>query len=325
MVDRGRFAVLILALAVGMASCAGDGPMEPAAPSIADLRPPITEFAGWTIAEGPAEYSPDTLYEYLNGGAERYQTHGFRRLVHIRYQLGEDPLTCVTLDVYDMGSELGAFGIYSAARPVGLEPRRWGAEGYRIGTIAGVYKGSIFVHGEADDDRPVLLAMLEDLMSRVADGAKGSLSPPSILTPLPEIHRLAGSERYVPNNLLGHSFLPGGVLATYQIEDRRAELFFSDLGTRSRAGDAFAALRAHFEERGTIVGETPAFGSDGFRTTDPIFGQGTVVRSGKLVAGIHGELSTEEREDILRLLVTGNIVDTTGKMPTATRNLDPSQ
>ena len=305
MIARGTLTVLILALAVGMASCAGDGPTEPAAPSIAHLLPPVAELAGWIIADGPVEYSPDTLYEYLNGGAERYDTHGFRRLVHIRYQHGDDPLACVTLDLYDMGSELGAFGIYSAARPVGFEPRKWGAEGYRTGAIANAYKGSIFVHGEADDDRDELLSMLEEMMSEVADGAQGSLSPPAILASLPETHRLAGSERYIPNDLLGHSFLPGGVLATYEIDGRRAELFFTNLGTETRAVDVMAALRTHLEERDTIAGGTPSFGDDGFRITDSIFGQGTVVRNGHLIAGIHGDLSTEEREDILRLLISG--------------------
>ena len=306
-VVRGRHVALTLALTISIASCAGNDPTEPVEPTIVRLLPPVAELAGWTVADGPAEYSPDTLYEYLNGGAERYQSHGFRSLVHIRYQLGEDPLASVILDVYDMGSELGAFGIYSAARQVGLEPRRWGAEGYRIGTIAGAYRGSIFVHGEADDDRPVLLAMLEDLMSGVTDRADGAVSPPAILAPLPRTHRLAGSERYAPDNLLGHSFLPGGVLATYEIDGRRAELFFSDLGTETRAADVMAALRTHLEERDTIAGGTPSFGDDGFRITDSIFGQGTVVRSGNLVTGIHGDLSTEEREGILRQLVTGDV------------------
>ena len=303
MVVRSRHATPFLALVVGILGCAGDDPSGPAAPSIAHLLPPAADLAGWIVAEGPAEYSPDTIYEYLNGGAERYQSHGFRQLLHIRYQLGEDPLACVTLDVYDMGSELGAFGIYSAVRPAGREPRQWGAEGYRTGTIAAAYRGSIFVHGEADDRRQELVEMLEDLVSRVAGGADGSVLPPAILAPLPAAHRLAGNERYVSDNLLGHSFLPGGVVATYEFDGRRSELFFTDLVAEAEAVDAMTALRAHFEGRKTIADGTPPFGDDGFRTTDPVFGQGSVVRTGTLVAGIHGDLSTEEAEGVLRRLI----------------------
>jgi hypothetical protein len=294
---------LILALTVGLAGCAGDDPITTATPPMTRLLPAASELSGWTAAEGPAEYSPDTLYEYLNGGAERYQSHGFCRLLHIRYQLGGDPLACVTLDLYDMGSELGAFGIYSAARPAGLAPRQWGAQGYRNGNIAGAYRGSIFIHGEADDDRQELVEMLEKLVSGVAGGADGSVSPPAILAPLPQTHRQAGSERYVPSNLLGHSFLPGGVLASYEVDGRQAELFFTDPGAEAEAVAAVAALRAHFESRETIARGEPTFGDDGFRTTDPIFGQGSVVRSGNLIAGIHGDMLVQEREDILSRLI----------------------
>jgi len=286
-----------------MAACVGDGSTEPVPPTIIQLLPPVEELAGWIIADGPSAYTPDTLYEYLNGGAERYQSNGFRRLVHIRYQLGEDPLTCVTLDVYDMGSELGAFGIYCAGRPATPEPRKWGAQGYRIGTITGAYKGSIFVRGEADDDRLELMTMLEDLMYRVTDGAAGAAAPPPILAPLPVTHRLFGSERYVPDDLLGHSFLPGGVLTSYEIDDRRAELFFTNLGIEARAAESFTSLRTYFEQRQTIAVETPSIGDDAFRIIDPILGRGTVVRSGGLIAGIHGEMTVEERENILGQLV----------------------
>lgn len=303
-VARNRLAIPAMALTIAIAGCAPAPPDERGAPTLADLLPPVAEFADWAIADGPAEYSPDTLYKYLNGGAERYDAHGFRELLHIRYQRGEDPLASVTLDIYDMGSELGAFGIYSAGRPADPKPRPWGAEGYRDGTIAAAYKGSRFVHGEADDDRPELVEMLDGLMLRVTSVAEGSVSPPAIFASLPADHRSPGSERYVPENLLGHSFLPGGVLATYEIDDRRAELFFTDLKSRDGAFYALEALRAHFDERETVAGDTPPLGDDGFRLTDPIFGHATVVRAGKRLAGIHGDLSIEEREEILSRLIT---------------------
>ena len=42
------------------------------------LAPTAVEIPGWQIAEGPVSYPPDDLYEYLDGGAERYLTYGFR-------------------------------------------------------------------------------------------------------------------------------------------------------------------------------------------------------------------------------------------------------
>jgi len=184
-----------------------------------------------------------------------------------------------------------------------VEIRQWGAEGYRVEAIAAAWEGSVYVHGEADDERPELIAMLDGLVARVCDGAAGGASRPSIRAHLPTEGRVPQSERYVPADLLGHSFLPGGVLTTYEIDGKHGELFFSDLGSDASAGDALAALREHLSRWGTVDGEIPSIGAGGFRYTEPTIGAGTVVRTGSYVAGIHGELSVELRERLLAELV----------------------
>ncbi len=299
----GRAALPALALAL-LTGCGAGGPTPMARPSdLEALLPQTAELAGWSIAEGPVEYAPETLYEYLDGGADRYLSHGFRRLLHVRYQLAEDPLAAVTLDLYDMGDELGAFGIYSAGRRPGMEIRPWGAEGYRTGVVAAAYRGRIFVHGAADDERPELMGMLERLVAAAGARAEGGTSPPAILDPLPADGLVAGSEGYVAADLLGHSFLPGGVLATYEVEGRRAELYVSDLGGGAAASSALGALRDHLAREGVVDSDGVAIGRDGYRYRDPVLGQGTAVRAGHFVAGIHGDLPPETREAILARLV----------------------
>ena len=300
MAGRGWGAVLALALVVGCGG--GEAPIEERS-DLAGLLPGASRLAGWAVSDGPIEHVPATLYEYLNGGADRYLTHGFRVLLHVRYQLGAEPLACVTLDVYDMGSELGAFGIYGAARPPEVEVRPWGAEGYRVGTIVAAWKGSVFVHGEADDERPELIAMLERLVAGVCERVAGEASLPSVLAPLPVGGRVAQSERYVPTDLLGHSFLPQGVLATYEIEGKRAELYLSDLGSEAAAGKALEALRTLLSKWGSVKGEVTSLGGGGFRYSDPTLGAGTAVRAGSHVAGIHGEIGLETREAVLGALL----------------------
>jgi hypothetical protein len=298
--------ILVAALAIALSGCAGGDSAGRAESSIAGLLPPAADLADWRVADGPSEYVPETLFEYLNGGAERYVSHGFRRLVHVRYQHGEDPSACVTLDLFDMGSELGAFGIYSAGRPRGSEPRRWGAEGYQIDTIAAAYRGSIYVHLEADDDRDLLMAMLARLMSRVMDEAAGPVAPPAILARLPAAHLVPRSERYVPCDLLGHACLPGGVLAAYEIDGETAELFFSDVGTGAEAIESLEVLRRHFTNLDAVVAGPPPLGRDGFRFSGPVLGEGMVVRDGALIAGIQGDPPREVMEEILGRLITNN-------------------
>jgi hypothetical protein len=295
-------ALLVIALLAGCAG--GEGPGEDGS-DLECLLPAASELEGWSVVEGPVTHAPETLYEYIDGAADRYLTHGFRALLHVRYQLGEDPLASVTLDLYDMGSDLGAFGIYSAGRWPEVEVEPWGAEGYREGTVAAAWKGCLFVRGEADDERPELIALLERLVAGAADGVAGEPSPPAILAALPEENRVPRSERCLPENLLGHVFLSGGVTAIYEIEGRRAELFFSLLEDATDAGEALEALGDHLGRRGRLDGDLPSIGGGGFRYTEPTLGSGSVVRSGAYVAGIHGEMSAKERERLLARLVDG--------------------
>ncbi|HSD29377.1 MAG TPA: DUF6599 family protein, partial [Vicinamibacteria bacterium] len=276
-----------------------------AVPAVTSLVPTAALVEGWTIAEGPLTFRPDTLYEYLDGGAPRYLDYGFREAVHVRYALGGDPSAAVTLDVYDMGSPLGAFGIYSSARPPGIEPRPWGAEGYRSETVAAAWKGPLYVHVEADDERPALVGMTERLVAGVAERAFGETTAPAILRPLPREGRVPRTERYVARDLRGHAFLPGGVQATYALDGREAEVYFSELKDAAAAEAAVVRLRAHHAQGGAIVRDVGTKGRSGFRHEDPTWGSGIVVAAGRFVAGVQGELSDEAQRHLLDSLVAG--------------------
>jgi hypothetical protein len=223
----------------------------------------------------------------------------------VRYQPSGEDLAGITLDVFDMGSKLGAFGIYSSGRPPGAEFRQWGAEGYRSGTVTAAWKGSYFVHAEADDDRPALIEKLETLIEETCNGIPGATSPPDILDPLPPGGLVARSERYVAEDLLGHSFLPGGLLATYRIDGREARLFVSRLGSTDLAAEAMIELRSHRSKWSEIEDEIPPIGTEGFRFSGPGPGSGTVVRLDEYIAGVDGEILFEEQDELLDRLANG--------------------
>jgi hypothetical protein len=230
-----------------------------------------------------------------------YLKYGFRSLTQTRYQFGDDPFASVTLDVFDMGSELGAFGIYRSIVPPETELKKWGAEGYRSGTIAAAWKGSFYVHGEADDERPELVEGLDRVVGLAVEAVEGSVSFPPILDVFPSDGLRAGSERYVAADLFGHAFLPGGFVAGYEVDGGQAELFFSRLSSVAEAEDALGRLRAHQEQWGELGAEVDDLGSGGFRFTDPGLGPGVVVRSGNSIAGAYGAGRTD---DLVRGLVT---------------------
>ncbi|MBD3856804.1 MAG: hypothetical protein IFK92_09830, partial [Acidobacteria bacterium] len=274
------FVVAILAIGCG----AGEEPSVDGT-GLVDLLPTASSMDGWQIADGPTEYDSEGLFEYLNGGAPLYLDFGFQGMVHVRYQLGDDPLASVTLDVFDMGSELGAFGLYRSGRPPEAEVRPWGAEGYRSGTVAATWKGSVSIQAQADDEQPELIEAMEALVARVADSVDGGTSLPQIIDVLPSEGLAPTSERLVAKDLMSHAFLPGGVLATYRVADDEGTVFFSDLKGEIAVTEAMAGLRAHHEQWGEIVDEIDLIGDGGFQFSDPGLGSGAVVSTGSYVVG----------------------------------------
>ena len=293
--------VVALTFLLGCASETGE--QTPEGIDLTRLLPALSSLEGWNVADGPTAYLPDILYEYIDGAAPRYLVYGFRKLVHVRYELGGDLLSSITLDIFDMGSKLGAFGIYRNGRPAGAVLPDWGTEGYRSGTVAAAWKDNIFVQAEADDDRTVLISMLDRLMRNVFREVIGDESFPVILARLPSDGLVPLSERYVAADLFGHTFLPGGLLATYEIDGHEADLFFSDLGSEEAATEAMASLRTYQSEWGDIIHEVPSIGTGGFRFSDPGLGPGIVVVASGYVAGVYGDILYDEQRGLLERLV----------------------
>ena len=289
----GAFAALAVVLAC-------PPPQQPGI-DLMGLLPDASRLAGWRVVEGPVRYGPDRLYDYLDGGAERYLGYGFRELVHVRCQRGEDPHACVTLDLFDMGGAAGAFGLFRSALPPDATAGPWCTEGYSSGTVAAAWRGSLYLHGEADDGRPELLATLSALIGEVCSRAPGEAVLPAFLEPLPPDGRVPQSERLVAANLLGHAFLPGGVTAAYRLDGHEARLFYSDLGSDGAAEQALEKLRAHWAERATVA-ELPSPGRGGFRYSDEKLGSGSAVADGRFVAGVHCDLPGFPVDDQQRLL-----------------------
>lgn len=278
------------------------GSIDAPPPDLHALVPDVELLAGWGSAADPREFAPETLYEYLDGGAERYLSYGFRRLLQVRYEPVGEQQAGITLDVYDMGDDLGAFGIYSSLRPDQPDVRAWGVEGYRSGAVAAAWKGAVFTHAEADDEVPENGPILEAIVAAVCASITGPAEAPWILDPLPEEGLVSGSQRYVATDLLGHAFLPGGVLATYESDGDREEVFFSDLGSPQDAAAALSLLRAHFREWGEVTGEEDG---SGFGFVAPGLGTGTAFAVGRFVAGATGGQQSKLRKRLLDRLADG--------------------
>jgi hypothetical protein len=89
---------------------AGGAPAATAPGPLAKQRVP----AGWSELSRKS-YDEKTIFDYINGGADRYLRQGFRRLHAARY--GNSATDEVTVDLYDLGKAENATLIF-AGTPV---------------------------------------------------------------------------------------------------------------------------------------------------------------------------------------------------------------
>jgi len=139
------------------------------------------QVGAWRVSEADAVYDRETLYDYMNGGAEVFLSYDFRD-VRVRRFTGPNNEEIV-LDVYDMGSAPEAFGVFSTSiedPEVGLGQ---GSE-YGAGLLK-FWKGEFFISAvNMGVDEEADAALLE--IGKAVDAAITSTGPsPDLLSLLP--------------------------------------------------------------------------------------------------------------------------------------------
>jgi len=72
-----------------------------------DLLP--ATLGPWSIRSDTI-YTPENLYDYINGGAELYISYGFRQVVSKIYSAENQP--DIVVDIFDMNSSKDAYGVF---------------------------------------------------------------------------------------------------------------------------------------------------------------------------------------------------------------------
>lgn len=86
--------------------------MEEARSDSAVLLP--ADVDGWHLSKKEQAYDRETLYEYIDGGAELYLSYQFKSVITRTYSRQGQP--DIVLDLFDMGTSEDAFGVFSHSR-----------------------------------------------------------------------------------------------------------------------------------------------------------------------------------------------------------------
>lgn len=170
------------------------------------------EVEGWTRAGDVAIYDADNLWEYIDGAAELFIEYDVQTCMTADLSAGD---VIVTIELYDMGSPLNAFGVFKREHPSpGIE-----IPGAAAAAISPPYQ-ALLLNGptyakvnavEGELTMPAARRLLESL----ARALPGQTGYPSELELLPQTNIIAGSEGYKRRGFLGLTELNQCLYADY--------------------------------------------------------------------------------------------------------------
>ena len=218
-------AVFFLALAAGLAQ------RREGSPELAALVPRVD---AWTQSEAPRGFFPESLFEYIDGAAESYLSYDFRELLVVDLEKKGTEAT-LTLEIYDMGSPVNAFGIFGAERYPENRAVSIGELGYLEGESLNFMSGRFYVKmlgfGLGEETGSILAGVGAQVAAAVKE--KGVL--PALVLAFPKKDLVAQSEKYVKKNFMGYEFLRDGYVAAYKADGREMEAFFIEAGSEKDA------------------------------------------------------------------------------------------
>lgn len=205
-------------------------------------------FAGdWKAAGSAKIYDAKNLFELIDGEAELYFPYGFKRTIAITYaaaNAGEK----IDAEVYEVGTPLDAFGVYSNYRDARSRLEPFGAEGFMGTTQAVFFQDRFFVKIRLTGNR----LGNRDALKASAEAVSRALPPnkemPDELRLLKVESVVPQTVRYKAQSVLGYDFFTMGLTADAVIATKPATLFVV-IGMNSKdAEDTLSRFVAHLEQ-----------------------------------------------------------------------------
>jgi hypothetical protein len=247
-------ALLLVGLACSLLPAQEEPPAKPAVIPDAEKRALAALVPGardvGAILPGRTRFYSSDLYEYINGGADPYHDYGLVAMIHQEYKVKDAELT---IDVYDMGDALSAFGIYSAERSPDYKFVPIGAEGYgedqTLNFLQGRYYVKLSVFSQNGGTGPLLQTCARKISEKIGGGKRF----PEVLGLFPSKNRMTRSEKFIRKAPLGHNFLEPATTATYSFDGRQTTVVLSLARDAADARARVQQLGKHFTQTGKVA------------------------------------------------------------------------
>ncbi len=223
------------------------------------------EVQGWKAEGEDKTYNRETLFDYINGGAEHYLTYQFREVLVRRFVHPERPDVEIVLDLFDMSTSEDAFGLFTSEREdeeIGI------GQGSEFGGgLLRFWKDKYFVSIMVTGDVPSAKPAMMELARRVAATIPAIGEKPALLTVLPREGLVEREIRYFHafNTLNNHYYVASEnilnlgpdtdcVLAQYQRERKSGFLLLVRYKNESQSQAAYDSFLSNYMPEGRKTG-----------------------------------------------------------------------
>jgi len=261
--------VLVGAIMVVMMACA-QAP-QPADSPLSAIGQQLPEaVAQWRAESAPVAYTPETIFDYIDGHAEVYLAYGFRGSIARRY-LGPEEQGDIVVDVFELASPGDAYGVFTHDQD-GEDAVIGQGSLFRYGWLSfwkGPFFVSVYAEGESEEARAAVFELGRGVAASIPAG--GSL--PAIVGLLPGRGLDPKSVRYLhdPTILAAHLYFDGAqvlrlgpnavaALGRYDLAESRAYLLLVSY----RHTDDVESVWRDFSELFLLGGDEPLENPDGW-------------------------------------------------------------
>jgi hypothetical protein len=244
---RAVLLVTAMILAVGVTS------MSSPSTDLTSLLP--DDIGGWRTAGDDQAFTPENLFDYINGGAELYLSYGFNQVLSRTYSNPDRP--DIIADIFDMGSSQNAFGVFSHSREIVDDAIGQGSQ-YTSGLML-FWKDRYYVSILASPETAETKEAVFELARHIDNAIPGEGPLPGILDLLPQDSLDNASVRYFHHYiwLNSHYYVADenifhiekdtdAVLAKYDREDSRYLLLVIKYPDAGRAEEGMEGFVTHY-------------------------------------------------------------------------------
>ncbi len=185
---------------------------------------------GWKSDGKVLVFNKDNLYEHIDGASEFYLSYGFESLQVASWKSDGSELT---VEVYDHGDPLHAYGIYSIERSAKAETSPIGLEGYSDATTLNFVTGKFYVKINSTQIEKVAGFSLKSFATEFAKTLYPNPEYPKVIGLFPKENLQPNTCQYIPTEFMGLGFLGSAVRAKYSLNGAEITLFIIERADRA--------------------------------------------------------------------------------------------